>query len=51
MSAASSISTRRTVRGLSTAFWRWGLAPEWWMKLRVLLTVLVVACLAVGVLL
>ena len=36
---------------LDFAFWRWGLAPEWWMKLRVLLTVLVVACLAVGVLL
>lgn len=36
---------------LDFAFWRWGLAPDWWMKLRVLLTVLVLACLAVGVVL
>ena len=34
---------------LDWAFWRWGLAPEWWMRLRGLLTALVVACLAVGV--
>jgi len=30
-------------------FWRWGLAPAWWMQLRMLLTALVVCCLAVGV--
>ncbi|MDU8912754.1 DUF3429 domain-containing protein [Aestuariicoccus sp. MJ-SS9] len=36
---------------LDWAFWRWGLAPEWWMRLRGLLTALVVACLAVGVIL
>ena len=27
-------------------FWRQGLAPEWWMRLRILLTTVVVACLA-----
>ncbi len=32
---------------LDFAFWRWGLAPRWWMQLRVLLTALVVLCLAV----
>lgn len=36
---------------LDWAFWRWGLAPDWWMRLRMLLTALVVACLAVGVVL
>ncbi len=36
---------------LDWQFWRWGLAPAWWMQLRGLLTALVVACLAVGVLL
>ncbi len=34
---------------LDFAFWRWGLAPHWWMQLRVLLTALVVICLSVGV--
>ncbi|SFT14211.1 Protein of unknown function [Sulfitobacter marinus] len=34
---------------LDFAFWRWGLAPEWWMKLRVLLTAIVLICLATGV--
>jgi hypothetical protein len=33
--------------GLDWLFWRWGLAPPWWMALRVLLTALVVACLSV----
>lgn len=32
---------------LDTAFWRWGLTPDWWISLRVLLTSLVCACLAV----
>ncbi len=32
--------------GLDYMFWRQGLAPPWWMHLRVLLTVVVVACLA-----
>lgn len=27
-------------------FWRQGLAPEWWMRLRILLTTVVVACIA-----
>ena len=36
---------------IDAAFARWGLAPAWWMKLRVLLTTLVVACLAVSVVL
>ncbi|MEL6960744.1 MAG: DUF3429 domain-containing protein [Pseudomonadota bacterium] len=31
--------------GLDYAFWNWGLAPRWWMALRILLTVGVVACL------
>jgi len=31
--------------GLDWLFWRQGLAPPWWMRLRLLLTTLVVACL------
>jgi hypothetical protein len=31
--------------GLDWMFWRQGLAPLWWMHLRVLLTVVVVVCL------
>jgi len=31
--------------GLDWMFWRQGLAPVWWMHLRVLLTAVVVACL------
>lgn len=34
--------------GLDYMFWKQGLAPSWWMQLRVLLTLVVVACLAVG---
>jgi hypothetical protein len=34
--------------GLDAAFWHWGLAPPWWMKLRVPLTAFVVLCLATG---
>ncbi|APX12620.1 DUF3429 domain-containing protein [Tateyamaria omphalii] len=34
---------------LDFAFFRWGLTPPWWMQLRVLLTAIVVACLAVTV--
>ncbi|MDJ1008911.1 MAG: DUF3429 domain-containing protein [Paracoccaceae bacterium] len=30
---------------LDFAFVRWGLAPDWWMSLRLLLTAVVVACL------
>lgn len=30
---------------LDYAFWTWGLAPRWWMALRVLLTAIVVVCL------
>ena len=29
-------------------FARWGLAPGWWMPLRLLLSAVVIACLAVG---
>ena len=29
-------------------FWRLGLAPHWWMQLRVLLTVIVLTCLSAG---
>jgi hypothetical protein len=32
--------------GLDWLFWNHGLAPAWWMKLRILLTAGVVACLA-----
>lgn len=35
---------------LDFAFSRWGLTPDWWMSLRLLLTAIVVACLGVGVL-
>ena len=35
---------------LDWQFWRQGLAPVWWMHLRVLLTSIVVACLLPGVL-
>lgn len=35
------------VLGLDFTFARQGLTPEWWMRLRILLTVVVVACLAV----
>ena len=31
---------------LDWSFWRQGLAPEWWMRLRILLTVVVGACLS-----
>jgi len=34
---------------LDAMFWYWGLAPRWWIKLRILLTAIVVLCLAVGV--
>ncbi len=33
--------------GLDYAFQRWGLAPGWWLPFRVMLTVVVLACLAV----
>jgi len=34
---------------LDAAFSAWGLTPPWWMRLRVLLSAVVIACLAVGV--
>jgi hypothetical protein len=34
---------------LDMRFARWGLAPVWWMPLRLLLSAVVIACLAVGV--
>lgn len=34
---------------LDIQFRRWGLAPAWWLPLRVPMTLVVVACLAVGV--
>jgi hypothetical protein len=37
--------------GLDALFWRWNLAPPWWMRLRGLLTAVVLACLAVPALL
>ncbi|MEO0918937.1 MAG: DUF3429 domain-containing protein, partial [Pseudomonadota bacterium] len=33
--------------GLDFTFQKQGLAPEWWMRLRLLLTGIVVLCLAV----
>lgn len=36
---------------LDFMFWRWRLAPPWWMHLRILLTAVVVVCLAIGVIL
>ena len=34
---------------LDYAFYRWGLAPPWWMILRTQLTVVVVPCLCIGI--
>ncbi|SEK44094.1 Protein of unknown function [Roseovarius nanhaiticus] len=34
---------------LDWLFWRYGAAPGWWMQLRVLLTAIVLTCLAIGV--
>ncbi|MEM7519922.1 MAG: DUF3429 domain-containing protein [Pseudomonadota bacterium] len=34
---------------LDYAFLRWGLAPAWWMALRLQLTAVVIICLAIGV--
>lgn len=34
---------------LDAAFSHWGLTPPWWMRLRLLLSVVAIACLAVGV--
>jgi len=34
--------------GIDTLFWRHGLTPRWWMRLRLLLTTVVVGCLGVG---
>ena len=36
--------------GLDYLFWRQGLAPEWWMQLRVMLTAGVLACLVIPLL-
>lgn len=36
---------------LDAAFSLWGLTPPWWMRLRLLLSAVVIACLAVGVIL
>lgn len=35
---------------LDFAFFSWGLTPRWWMNLRLLLTAIVVTCLAITVL-
>ena len=32
---------------LDSTFYRWGLTPHWWMSLRLLLTSIVVICLAI----
>lgn len=35
--------------GLDWLFWHYGVAPVWWMRLRLLLTAVVLLCLAIGV--
>jgi hypothetical protein len=35
--------------GIDWLFWHHGLAPPWWLALRVLLTAIVLVCLGVGV--
>lgn len=35
--------------GLDLLFWRQGLAPPWWMQLRLMLTALVLLCLSVPI--
>jgi hypothetical protein len=35
--------------GIDWFFWRYGVAPGWWLQLRVPLSAVVLACLAVGV--
>ncbi|HKK86391.1 MAG TPA: DUF3429 domain-containing protein [Roseovarius sp.] len=37
------------ILGLDWMFWHHGAAPAWWMQLRLLLTMVVVTCLAIGV--
>ncbi|MFT6022152.1 MAG: hypothetical protein ACI9PY_000257 [Ascidiaceihabitans sp.] len=34
---------------LDFAFSKWGLTPDWWLPLRLLLTAIVIICLSVGV--
>lgn len=34
---------------LDLSFYNWGLTPPWWMRLRLLLTLIVLACLSIGV--
>ena len=34
---------------LDFAFWHWGLAPAWWMSLRIPLSLIVLGCLGIGV--
>jgi hypothetical protein len=34
---------------LDYAYQRWGLAPDWWMSLRITLTTLVIVCLGIGI--
>ncbi len=37
------------ILGLDWLFWHYGVTPAWWMRLRILLTAIVLACLAIGV--
>ena len=45
--AISLISGFIGLLGLDYMFWKQELAPRWWMSLRILLTIIVVACLGV----
>ncbi len=46
--ALSLISGFSALLLLDYAFFRWGLTPAWWMRLRFLLTAVVVGCLSIG---
>ncbi|MDR9393320.1 DUF3429 domain-containing protein [Roseovarius sp. SYSU LYC5161] len=37
------------ILGLDWLFWKMGVAPEWWMQLRLAITAAVLACLGIGV--
>lgn len=37
------------ILGLDWLFWHYGVTPAWWMRLRILLTSIVLVCLAIGV--
>ncbi len=48
-SGLSLIAGFTAILGLDWFFWRQGAAPDWWIPLRLLLSAVVVTCLAIGV--